>query len=213
MKPPSCPAGLRCPAVLRCLFLLGFSFLAGSPAGATTVEPPDFPKLVARASSVFRGEVVGMRSELVTRGAERAIFTHVTFRVAEVIRGAPLPAEVTLEFLGGTVGDLSMEVAGMPTFEPGAREILFVERAGPQICPLVAMAYGRFRVLRDATGADYIARDNGVPLSRLEDVSLPLTSPALAMFTSRQTLARARPLSPADFSTAVRAEATRARLP
>ena len=101
----------------------------------------------------------------------------------------------------------------MPTFEPGAREILFVERAGPQICPLVAMAYGRFRVLRDATGADYIARDNGVPLSRLEDVSLPLTSPALAMFTARQTLARARPLSPADFSTAVRAEAARARLP
>jgi hypothetical protein len=213
MKPPSRSAGLRPPVVLRCLLLLGLSVFAGLPAGATTVEPPDFPKLVARASNVFRGEVVGLRSEIVTRGAERAIFTHVTFRVIEVIRGAPLPAEVTLEFLGGTVGDLSMEVAGMPTFEPGAREILFVERAGPQICPLVAMAYGRFRVLRDVTGADYVARDNGVPLSRLEDVSLPLTSPAFAMFTARQTLARTRPLSPADFSAAVLAEAVRARLP
>ena len=213
MIPPSRPAGLRRSVVLRVLFLLGLSLFAGSPAGATTVESPGFSKLVARASSVFRGDVVGIRSELVTRGAERAIFTHVTFRVAEVIRGEPLQAEVTLEFLGGTVGDLSMEVAGMPTFEPGAREILFVERAGPQICPLVAMAYGRYRVLRDATGADYIARDNGAPLSRLEDVSLPLTSPAIAVLTARQTLSQARPLSPADFSTAVRAEAARARLP
>lgn len=213
MKPPSRPAGLRRSVVLRGLLLLGLSLFAGSPAGATTVEPPDFPKLVARASNVFRGEVVGLRSELVTRGAERAIFTHVTFRVVEVIRGAALPSEITLEFLGGTVADLSMEVAGMPTFEPGAREILFVERAGPQICPLVAMAYGRYRVIRDSAGSEYVARDNGVPLSRLEDVSLPLTSPALTMFTARQTLARARPLSPADFSTAVRAEAVRTRLP
>ncbi|MFM8618856.1 MAG: hypothetical protein ACKOE8_09035 [Opitutaceae bacterium] len=187
--------------------------LATVPAVATTVEPPDFPKLVARAASVFRGEVIGLRSELVTRGAERAIFTHVTFRVTEVIRGAPLPAEVTLEFLGGTVGELSLDVAGMPRFEPGAREIVFVERAGPQICPLVAMAYGRYRVLRDAAGAEYVARDNGAPLVRLDDVALPLTSPALAVLTTRQILAQARPLSPADFTAAVRAEARRARLP
>lgn len=211
MIPPSRPAGLRRSVVLRGLFLLGLSLFAGSPAGATTVESPDFSKLVARASSVFRGDVVGIRSELVTRGAERAIFTHVTFRVAEVIRGEPLQAEVTLEFLGGTVGDLSMEVAGMPTFEPGAREFLFVERSGPQICPLVAMAYGRYRVLRDAAGADYVARDNGMPLSRLEDVSLPLTSPALVVLTARQTAAR--PLTPTEFARAVRAEAVRARLP
>ena len=213
MKPLSRPAGLRRSVLLRCLFLLGLSLFAGSPAGATTVEPPDFSKLVARASSVFRGEVVGLRSELVTRGAERAIFAHVTFRITDVIRGASLPAEVTLEFLGGTVGDLSLEVAGMPTFELGAREIVFVERGGQQICPLVAMAYGRYRVLRDAAGAEHVARDNGAPLVRLDDVALPLTSPSLAVLTARQTLAQARPLSPAEFAEAVRKEALRARLP
>lgn len=204
--------------ILRRISSCGAAWLVGCalatvPAAATTVEPPDFPKLVARAASVFRGEVVGLRSELVTRGAERAIFTHVTFRVTEVIRGAPLPAEVTLEFLGGTVGDLSLDVAGMPRFEPGAQEIVFVERAGPQICPLVAMGYGRYRVLRDATGAEYVARDNGAPLVRLDDVVLPLTSPALAVLTYRPTLAQARPLSPLDFAAAVRSEALRARLP
>lgn len=213
MKPPPRCAAPRAPVGLRFVVLLGGWLLGVASAAATTVEPPEFAKLVGRAASIFRGEVTGLRSELVTRGTERAIFTRVTFRVTEVIRGAPLPAEVTLEFLGGTVGDLSMEVAGMPRFEPGAREVLFVERAGPQICPLVAMAYGRYRVLRDAAGADYIARDNGAPLSRPEDVSLPLTSPALAAFIARPSLERSRPLSPAEFLAAVHAEARRARLP
>lgn len=212
MNPPRLDAVRRPDVPWRC-FLLFCLLAATSPVGATTVEPPDFPGLVSRSASVFRGEVVGIRPELVTRGMDRAIFTHVTFRVEEVIRGGPLPGEVTLEFLGGTVGDLTLEVAGMPRFEPGAREIVFVERAGPQICPLVAMAYGRYRVLRDAAGGEYVARDNGAPLSRPEDVSLPLISPVLAALTARRMPAAVRPLSPAEFSGAVRAEALRARLP
>ena len=213
MKP-----GLRLEALRRrfaawCLALLGWVFAGSIPALATTVEPPEFSALVARAGSVFRGEVTGLRSELVERGGDRAIFTYVTFRVTELIRGKPLPTEVTLEFLGGTVGDLTLEVAGMPRFERGAQEIVFVERAGPQICPLVAMAYGRYRVLRDAAGAEQVARDNGAPLMSTADVSLPLTAPAIVALNARRNPAGARPLTPADFSQAIRAEALRARLP
>ena len=116
---------------------------------------------------------------------------------------------------GAEVGkiDLTLEVAGMPRFEPGGREIVFVEHAGPQICPLVAMAYGRYRVLLDAAGAEFVARDNGAPLVRPDDVALSLTAPVVAVLTSRQSLARARPLSPLEFTAAVRSEALRARLP
>ena len=213
MSPPERASAFRRAIRLRAIALLGGLLVAASPASATTVQPPDFPQLVSRAASVFRGEVVSLRSELVTRGPDRAIFTRVTFRVTEVIRGAPLPSEVTLEFLGGTVGDLTLEVAGMPRFEPGGREIVFVERSGPQICPLVAMAHGRYRVLLDSVGAEFVARDNGAPLVRPDDVALPLTAPAVAVLTSRQSLAAARPLSPAEFTAAVRSEALRARLP
>jgi len=213
MFPPKRASAFRRAIRLRAIALLGGLLVAASPTLATSVQPPDFPQLVARAASVFRGEVVSLRSELVTRGPDRAIFTRVTFRVSEVIRGAALPVEVTLEFLGGTVGDLTLEVAGMPRFEPGGREIVFVERAGPQICPLVAMAYGRYRVLLDAAGAEFVARDNGAPLVRPDDVALSLTAPVVVVLTSRQSLARARPLSPLEFTAAVRSEALRARLP
>lgn len=206
----SLPSRLR---VLRRLLLAG-ALLAPSlpPLRATSVTPPTFAALVDRAGSAFRGEVVAQRAELVTRGADRAIFTYVTFRVVEVLKGAP-PAVVTLEFLGGTVGELTLDVAGMPQFAVGRQEIVFVENAGPQICPLVAMSFGRYRIQRDAAGAEFVARDNGAPLTSVDEIALPLTSPAVVTLTSRLALASARPLSPADFGRLVRSEVTRKHTP
>jgi hypothetical protein len=199
------------PRFLRRLLLVAAALAAAvPPLTATSVTPPTFPALVARTGSAFRGEVIALRAELVTRGAERAIFTHVTFRVDEVLLGAPPPV-VTLEFLGGSVGDLSLDVAGMPQFSVGRQEIVFVENSGPQICPLVAMGYGRFRILRDASGAEFVARDNGAPLTSVDEIALPLTSSALATLTARIALASTKPLTPADFGQQVRREDLRRR--
>jgi hypothetical protein len=205
------PSRLR---VLRRLLLVSAALasLVAWPLHATSVTPPTFPALVDRAGSVFRGEVIAQRAELVTRGADRAIFTHVTFRVVEVLKGTPA-AVVTLEFLGGTVGELTLDVAGMPQFTVGRQEIVFVENAGPQICPLVAMSFGRYRIQRDAAGTEFVARDNGAPLISVDEIALPLTSPAIATLTSRLALAGARPLTPADFGGQVRREVTRKHTP
>ena len=194
-------------AWLAALLLLWF--LVG-PASATTVVPPDFAGLVDRAGLVFRGEVVSREAALVTRGADRAIFTKVTFRVLEAIKGAPPPL-LTLEFLGGAVGELSLEVSGMPRFEPGSQDIVFVTAGEPAICPLVAMGHGRYRILRDAQGAEFVARDNGSPLHRVDDVALPLLAPSTVPVAAR--LAGGRPLSPAEFAGHVRRAAQRIHTP
>ncbi|MFZ9746167.1 MAG: hypothetical protein ACO3G4_05995 [Opitutaceae bacterium] len=177
---------------------------------ATTIVPPDFDGLVDRAGLVVRGEVVGRESTLITRGADRAIFTRVTFRVVEAIKGVPPPLLI-LEFLGGVVGELSLEVSGMPRFEPGSQEIVFVSAGPPTICPLVAMGHGRYRVLRDAQGAEFVARDNGRPLHRVEDVSLPLLAPGATPVAARPP--GGRPLSPAEFAGHIRRAATRIHTP
>ena len=184
--------------------------LLGGPAAATTVVPPDFAGLVDRAGLVFRGEVVGQETALVTRGSDRAIFTRVTFRVLEAIKGTPPPL-LTLEFLGGAVGELSLEVSGMPRFEPGAQDIVFVTAGTPAICPLVAMGHGRYRILRDDQGAEFVARDNGLPLHRIEDVALPLLAPAAVPVAARA--AGGPPLSPAEFAGHVRRTAARIHTP
>ena len=197
---------------LRSLALVCAVALAVSPLGATSVTPPTFKQLTHRAEAIFRGEVTTLRTELVTHADSRAIFTYVTFRIQEILKGT-LPADVgaeqtvTLEFLGGTVGDLTMDVVGIPRFSIGQTELLFVEKNGQQICPLVAMMFGRFRIQRHATtGEEFIARDNGAPLASTDEISLPLAAPALE---SRLAPLRAAPLTPAAFFRLIREEAAR----
>jgi hypothetical protein len=191
--------------------VLGF---APAPLGATSVTPPTFAQLTARARTIFRGEVATIRTELVTQADNRAIFTYVTFRVREILKGT-LPAgtdsTVTLEFLGGSVGELTMDVVGMPRFSVGQTELLFVDQTGGQICPLVAMMFGRYRIQRHpTTGAEFVARDNGAPLASTDEIALPLASPALE---ARLAPRRAAPLTPAAFSALIRQEAVRAVTP
>jgi hypothetical protein len=75
-----------------------------------------------------------------------------------------------------------------------------------QFCPLVAVRHGRYRLLRDAAGREFVARDNAVALTDVTQVVLPLTDlpPAL------RAIGAAGALSPAAFETAVIAETARA---
>ena len=203
-------------ALLRSLSFACAVALATAPLGATSVTPPTFTQLTSRAEAIFRGEVTTLRTELITRGESRAIFTYVTFRIQEILKGT-VPASasadhtVTLEFLGGTVGELTMDVAGMPRFSVGQTELLFVEKNGQHICPLVAMMFGRYRIQRHATtGAEFIARDNGAPLTSTDDIALPMVA---AAFAARVAPLRAAALTPAAFSALIRDEAARVHTP
>ena len=178
-----------------------------SPAArATSVIPPTFPELVAEADAIVRGRVVDIAARRATApDGTPVIKTFVTFAVERTLKGAAT-REVTLEFLGGTLGDESLVVTGMPRFELGTSDYLFIERNGVQFCPLVAVRHGRYRLLRDAAGREFVARDNAVALTDVTQVVLPLTDlpPAL------RATGAAGALSPAVFETAVIAEAARA---
>ena len=175
-------------------------------AQATSVIPPTFTELVAEADAIVRGRVVDIAARRATApDGTPVIKTFVTFAVERTLKGAA-NREVTLEFLGGTLGDESLVVTGMPRFELGTSDYLFIERNGVQFCPLVAVRHGRYRLLRDAAGREFVARDNAVALTDVTQVVLPLTDlpPAL------RAIGAAGALSPAVFETAVIAEAARA---
>jgi hypothetical protein len=188
------------------ILALSLSLLIIPCAVATTVIAPTFNELVAQSESVLWGEVTEINCELVTQGKSRAIFTRVTVTVREQIIGTN-PTTVTLEFLGGTVGELTMVVDGMPRFTLGQNDILFVQNNGRQICPLVGMAHGRYSIVRDPiTGTDRVTRDNGATLTNVAQVSHPLTQGTLT-----DTLQRlgGTPLTPAAFIAEIRAEKSR----
>ncbi|HEY1108252.1 MAG TPA: hypothetical protein VGE76_06460 [Opitutaceae bacterium] len=193
------------------VFFLGLALLIVPLARATTVVPPSFSELVGKADAIHRGTVTAVEARRVATpdGQGTFIKTFVTVVIERTLKGAKT-SEVTLEFLGGTVGEDSMLVQGMPTFSIGDREFVFVQKNGVQFCPLVAMMHGRYRVLRDeATAKEFVARDNRTPLTDTVEVGLPLSAlpPSVRAATAADSVARA--LTPAAFEAGITAELDR----
>jgi hypothetical protein len=142
--------------------------MAGA-AGATTVIPPTFESLVSDATTIFVGEVMDVRAEWIATPQGRAIMTHVTFKVENVWKGAA--GSVTqLDFLGGTIGDMTMEVVGMPIFHEGQRGVLFVSGEAKSASPLVGFFHGRLRIERDVNGVDRVRTYDGRSLGNPDQV-------------------------------------------
>lgn len=181
---------------------------------ATTVVPPSFPELVDGAEAIYRGRVTSIEARQVDRpDGSRVIKTFVTVAIERALKG-PERGEVTLEFLGGTVGDESLIVTGMPKFQVGDREFVFVRGNGLQFCPLVAVMHGRYRVLRDAaTGGDYVARDNRMPLTDVSEVGLPMSALPDAVRSAAVTRALAPAAFEASIATEIQRPTPRARIP
>lgn len=192
--------------VLVLLCLLSLDVFGGTPAAAMTVQPPSFPELVNEASAIVRGRVISVASRRVATPTGEAIKTFVTFEVGKALKGAP-DRTVTLSFLGGTVGDETWEIPGMPAFEPGAEEFLFITPTA-QICPLVGAMHGRYRVVTPQKASrPYVARDDRAPLVDVGDIPLP-------MEPGRERSAEAnRALSPEAFEQLITAEVRRPTRP
>jgi len=161
--------------------LVGAIVLVARCAFATSVVPPTFEELVSQAELVVRAEVRALRCEETVRDGRAVIHTYVTIDVLRALKGAA-PATLELRLLGGTVGDRTLHIAGVPRFAPGERCLLFIENNGRQFCPLVAIMHGRYRIDRRASdGAEIVRRDNGAPLRAPSDVALPMSAaiPAL----------------------------------
>ena len=190
------------------LLLLALAALPG--ARATSVVPPNFPELVSEAEAIYRGRVTAVQARRVEApDGGSVIKTFVTFAVERSLKGTDRK-EITLEFLGGTVGDDSMTVSGMPKFSVGDREIVFVQKNGVQFCPLVGLMHGRYRVIRDETTArDHITRDNGAPLTATSDVELPIMTLPATVRAANAATATARGMTVDAFESSITSEVQR----
>jgi hypothetical protein len=177
--------------------------LFADAARATSVIAPTFAELVAEADCIVRGTVTAIETRTISTPRGPAVHTLVTLTVEECAKGTA-PRQLTLTLLGGVSGARRTVIAGMPQFQVGDREILFIQGNGRQFCPMVGLYHGRYRVLTDgATGRDYVARDNHLPLTATAEVSLPLLDPARVAAAARSPAAA---LAPADFLAHVRTQ-------
>jgi hypothetical protein len=88
-------------------------------------------------------------------GHER-IVTTVELSVVESWKGAAAPAaRVVIAQPGGTVGDVTMTVFGMPRFSPGERALVFL-RGAPDRARVVGLAQGKRAMRRDPAGGRWL---------------------------------------------------------
>ena len=143
------------------LFSVFALLLGNAPAFPTSIVPPTFEELVDGATTIFVGETVSRRSQRLESRDGPLIVTLVTFNVVETLKGAP-GLQMTLEFMGGTVGELTLVVSGMPQFNVGDKDVVFVGRSTSAVSPLVGFAYGRFRISKDdQTGRESVRTYDG----------------------------------------------------
>lgn len=116
--------------------------LLNLPIHATTVKRLDLDGLVAIADTIVVGEV--RRSEIYWSVDGRLILTRHTIQVDETLKGFPA-GTVEVTTVGGTIGDRTLYVAGMPAFADRERTILFLEAAG-SYRTVVGLGQGKFSV-------------------------------------------------------------------
>jgi hypothetical protein len=171
---------------------------------ATSVIPPKFSELVAESDAIYRAHVTAVQARHVAApNGNVVIKTYVTLGIEHTLKGA-VQDTVTLEFLGGTIGDETLSVSGMPQFTVGEHGIYFVQGNGRQFAPLVRFTHGRYRIEHsDSTGHDYVSREDHSPLNSADEVELPLSDAAHGG-SSHSDAAHA--LSPAAFEANITAE-------
>ena len=154
-------------AGLTALLLIG----AASPASAHAPSDPeavgDMARLSAEANLIFRGKVTDVEyrnSAGGPNGARGLPYTFVTYAISSVLEGPAPGRSITLRFVGGADGRGGfVEAEGVPLFQAGDEDILFVAGNGATGCPPVMCEFGRFRVL---DGVVYEA--HGAPIVSVE---------------------------------------------
>lgn len=189
---------------LRLCLLCAAVLTAVSATQATTVIPPAFPDLVASSDYVIRGKVKSLTNEIRQRDGREVPFTLIEIAVSEVITGTP-PEKVVLKMLGGKTSDGGeLTVEGVPHFVVGDESIYFVKNNGTNFYPLAGVMHGLYPVKRDkATGREYVARANGLPLSATAEIGLPLAEGAMAQ-ELRKHIKASDALSVAEFKQSIR---------
>jgi len=131
---------------------------AAMSASATTLERMSVAKMTVAAQLVVRAQCVA-NSAAWDSGE---IWTFTSFAVEESWKGAPTGAaqQVIVRLLGGSVGNLSSTVSGVPRFRPGEEVILFLQNTARGDYSVVSWVQGTFRIRQDVrSGAEIVVQD------------------------------------------------------
>ncbi|MGA7917198.1 MAG: hypothetical protein WCA00_18330 [Candidatus Acidiferrales bacterium] len=131
---------------------------AGTLANATTLERMSLAKMAQTAPLIVRARCLANS----TAWDAGEIWTFTSFAIEDTWKGAPpgAAAQLTVRLLGGSLGNLTSTVSGVPRFHPGEELILFLEPTSRGDFSIVSWVQGTFRIHRDPrTGGEIVLQD------------------------------------------------------
>ncbi|HEY4879901.1 MAG TPA: hypothetical protein VIH97_12315, partial [Candidatus Acidoferrales bacterium] len=135
----------------NCIFaaLITFGALfASTIASSTTLVRMSVAQMTQAAQLVVRVRCVSNS----TAWDAGEIWTFTSFAVEETWKGSQSASSnsvLTVRLLGGTIGNLTSTVSGIPRFVPGEDVILFLEPTTRSDYSVVSWIQGTFRIRRD----------------------------------------------------------------
>jgi len=150
------------------------SLVAAALARTTTVQPLALEELAKKAHHIVAGKVRDSRTYWSDN--RKLILTNYTIEVDESIKGRP-PKMFELTTIGGKIGDLELQVSGMPSFAKDENVVVFTESSGPYEV-VMGLGQGKFTV------------ENGEVFNEVNGLSFPDGRPAKPMRFPIQTFKR-----------------------
>lgn len=140
------------------ILTLGLS-IAIPQTHASHADDTNTSDLVHKADLIFEGKVVDVdyRTSDILQADDVAIpHTYVTYEITRNFKGRSSQDNlITLRFRGGPddAGN-TLIIPGVPLFQVGDQDIVFVRGNGVEISPVVGGNFGRFRISKDGVHSD-----------------------------------------------------------
>jgi hypothetical protein len=123
--------------------------------------PPD-DQLIIEARAIITGRVLAVESGL--DDTDNRIYTYVTVKVQEVLKGQVDRRKIVLKQPGGEYGNRGTLVFGVPQFAPGEDVLLYLDTWRDGSLRVHQMLLGKFAIVRDqATGQLFADRNSSIP--------------------------------------------------
>ena len=178
---------------------------------ASSIRQMHMDDMLTTAELVFQGTVVKSEARLSANG--RFIKTYIEFEVVDVISGDYQQSTLELSFVGGTVGDRTMEAEGSRHPQVNESGIYFVESVSRSLVnPLVGWSQGHFLVEEDDAGNKMVMTNSKQPVTGVLNKQTTITrSAALSSQLSRGVVSgvstdatKSSPMTATNFKQALR---------
>jgi hypothetical protein len=141
-----------------------------SAATATTLMHMSVAKMAQTAMLIVRARCVGSSSAW----DKGEIWTFTSFEIEDSWKSsaaANAGTQITVRLLGGSVGNLTSLVSGVPRFHPGEEVILFLEPKSGGEFSIVSWIQGTFRIHRDQRSGEELATQDTASFDTYDPVT------------------------------------------